>query len=309
MNLAPIIVFAYNRPEHLRKTLEALANNELADESVLYIYCDGSKKDATEEQDRKVSLTREVAHSAAGFKEIHVIERETNVGLKDNIVWAVTEVVNRYGIVIVFEDDMLTSPGTLLYFNEALNLYKDEEKVMHVVSYMFPHKYPLPETFFYPVPYPGGGWATWQRAWKYYSDDIDELYHYWDGKWKEFNYWNHYGNDLTKQLIDNYKGSLRTWFIRWYAIMHRMGGMTLYPGKSLVTNIGFDGSGENCFRMDDNPYWVENLVNHVHVRKKKDIRENWLASREIYAFHSGYWYNKRRRERFLRKFLKILRIY
>lgn len=307
-NLAPIVVFAYNRPDHLRQTLEALAKNDLASESVLYVYCDGAKPNATKEQVQQVAENRMVAKSAKGFKELHVIEREENVGLMNNIVGAVTEIVNQYGRVIVFEDDMLTSPGTLCYFNDALETYKDDEKVMHIVSYMFPHRYLLPETFFYTVPYPGGGWATWQRAWKHYSNDIEELYNEWKDDLSYFNYWDHDGTDLVKQLVDNYKGTLRTWFVRWYAVMLRMGGLTLYPGKSLVTNIGFDGTGDNCVRLEHNPYWVEHLAKSIKVVHKHNIRENKWAAREIYAFHAGYWYNRRRRNKFFNQVKRSLHI-
>lgn len=39
-NLAPIVIFAFNRPEHLQRTLDALAANTLAAESDVF-YCDG----------------------------------------------------------------------------------------------------------------------------------------------------------------------------------------------------------------------------------------------------------------------------
>lgn len=308
MTIAPIIVFAYNRPIHLLRTLDELAKNTLANQSVLYIYCDGEKENATNEQKQMIQKVRQIAHAATGFKELHVIERPKNVGLMNNIVGAVTEIVNQYGRVIVFEDDMLTSPGTLQYFNDALETYKDEDKVMHVVSYMFPHRWPLPETFFYTVPYPGGGWATWARAWKYYPDSIDELYDYWKEKWSYFNYWNHIGTDLVIQLVDNHRGTLRTWFIRWYAVMLKMGGLTLYPGKSLVTNIGFDGTGDNCTRLEHNPYYIEHLAPSIKVEKKKCIKENRLAAHEIYAFHAGRWYNKRRREYTWNRILTFLHL-
>ena len=314
MSYTPIIVFAYNRPDHLMQTLDALAKNTLAPQSELFIYCDGPKDRLAVSGERlaeyetylaSVEKTRNVAHVATGFKSVTVVEREKNIGLMNNIVGAVTEIVNRYGRVIVLEDDMITSPGTLQYFNDALETYQDEEQVMHIVSYMFPHRWPLPETFFYSVPYPGGGWATWARAWKYYPSDIDELYEYWKDKWSYFNYWNHDETDLVKQLVDNHNGTLRTWFIRWYAVLLKMGGLTLYPGKSMVTNIGFDGTGDNCTKLEHNPYWHEKLAPSISVKKYKCIKENKLAAHEIYAFHSGRWYNKRRRTKLFNQIKKL----
>lgn len=306
--LAPIIVFCYNRPGHLRQTLEALAKNDLANQSILYIYCDGAKADATSEQLQKIADVRAIAYQTSGFKELHVVARETNIGLMNNIVSAVTEIVNNYERVIVFEDDMITSQGTLRYFNDALEVYKDEEKVMHIVSYMFPHRFFLPQTFLYTVPYPGGGWATWSRAWKYYPNDINALYEYWKGNRSYFNYWDNDGRDLVTQLEDNYKGTLRTWFIRWYAVMLKMGGLTLYPGRSLVTNIGFDGTGDNCVKLAINPYWIENLAPSIKVKKIRRIKEHKLGAHEIYAFHAGRWYNRRRRTRLMNKVLAFFHL-
>ena len=302
MSLAPIVVFAYNRPDHLRRTLEALAKNELAKDSVLYIYCDGAKDDATEEQRRLVEQNREVARATIGFKGLYVVERERNVGLKDNIVSAVTEIVNKYGRIITLEDDVITSVGYLRFMNEALELYKNEERVMHVSGYMWPHRWPLPKTFFYELPYPGGGWATWERAWRYYDDDATKLYFYWKDQWDKFN---KLGADyLQKQLVANHEGRLNTWFIKWHAILLQQNGLTLYPGKSLTNNIGFDESATNCYKTSK---FDVKIIRQVKVRRIP-IQENWFAAHEIFAFYQGRWYNRRRRNAFFSKILKCLTI-
>jgi hypothetical protein len=42
------------------------------------------------------------------------------------------------------------------------------------------------------------------------------------------------------------EGKVDSWAIRWYLTTFLMQGLTLYPGRSLVRNIGFDGSGTHC---------------------------------------------------------------
>ena len=296
-NLAPIIVFCYNRPDHLEQTLEALSRNELADQSTLYIYCDGPKEGASDEIRQKIADVRQVARKRQWCKEVHVVEREHNVGLMNNIVGAVTEIVNRYGRVITMEDDIITSKGYLRFMNEALELYKDDEQVMHISGYMWPHKHKLPNTFFYEVPYPGGGWATWQRAWQHYTNDIQSFYNYWCTRWDEFNKFG--DNYLQKQLEANYYGTMKTWFIKWHAVMLQRGALTLYPGQSLTNNIGFDDQATNCYtttKFDVVP------VDYVLVARQT-IKENKRAAHEIYAFYQGRWYNRRRRTQLINKVL------
>ena len=300
MILAPIVIFSYDRPKHLQQTLDALSKNAFADQSDLFIYCDGAKESAPLEQVDRIIENRKVAQVASGFKSLSVVERPKNIGLKANIVGAVTEVVNKYGRVITLEDDIVTSPGFLRFMNEALEMYMDDEQVMHISGYMWPHRWSLPETFFYEVPYPGGGWATWKRAWQYYDDDAAKLYHKWENKWDEFNKFG--GDYLQKQLVANYEGTLNTWFIKWHAVLLLRGGLTLYPGKSLTNNIGFDLTATNCVpthKFDVMP------VESIDV-KRKPIHENMLAAHEIYAFYQGRWYNMRRRKALLNKIKNII---
>jgi GT2 family glycosyltransferase len=162
-NPAPIALFVYNRPEHTRRTIKFLQNNLLADESRLFIFSDAAKDPSQEE---KVAAVREIIRSVGGFKSVEIVERKENFGLADSIIAGVSALCSDYGKVIVFEDDLITGPYTLQYFNEALRLYQDVEKVMHIGAYMYPLKVKnLPQTFFYRAA-SSWGWATWARAWK-----------------------------------------------------------------------------------------------------------------------------------------------
>lgn len=279
---APIVLFVYNRPYHTEQTLMALQQNDLASESELFIFADGPKVDATVEQIEKIDEVRKVIQKKQWCGKVHIIESEVNKGLADSIVGGVTEIVNRYGKIIVLEDDVVVQKGFLRYMNDALNIYDEEERVMHISAYMYPHSCKkLPETFFYNLPYPGGGWATWKRAWKYFNNDANYLYKYFNENnlWEGFNT---AGSDyLQYQLEANIRGELKTWFIKWHASILMQNGLTLYPYKSLTHNIGFDASGVHCGQTNK---FNGPLVSHVKV-KKTIPQDSQIAKKIILEFY------------------------
>src|SRR4029079_8493235 len=107
--------------------------------------------------------------------ETEVILRDNNYGLANSILTGVTDLINRFGKIIVLEDDLVSSPGFLIYMNDALNKYENESKVMHVSGYMLPVKSNLPETFFYNAA-TCWGWGTWWRAWSKLNTDARDLW-------------------------------------------------------------------------------------------------------------------------------------
>jgi len=239
MPLAPIVLFAYNRPEHTRWTLEALQKNELADESDLYFFSDGAKNETAKQQ---IVQVRNYIRSVTGFRKVEIIERSENWGLARSIISGVTEIVNKYGKIIVLEDDLVASPFFLKYMNEALDLYEREDNVISIHGYIYPVKEKLPETFFLR----GAdcwGWATWKRGWEIFEPDGNKLLMELKDKklTKEFDFDGSY--PYVKMLEDQIADKNNSWAIRWYASAFLANKLTLYPGESLVHNSGFDGSG------------------------------------------------------------------
>ncbi|HEX8021441.1 glycosyltransferase family A protein [Mucilaginibacter sp.] len=276
-NLAPIALFVYNRPDHTRRTISYLQQNLLADESRLFIFCDAAKTDADK---AKVEQVRQLAQEVSGFKSVKVILRDHNLGLAESIISGVTQLVYEYGKVIVFEDDLLSSPYTLQYFNDALTKYANQEQVMHIGAYMYNlHDKTLPETFFYRAA-TSWGWATWSRAWKNFEPDVDTLINQFDtlkiarfsieGK---MNFW--------KQIEQFKAGKNNSWAIRWYASIFLKNGLTLNPSQSLIQNIGHDGTGVHSNNED---------IYHVQMARKQVtqfpdmIQENEQAYKAIKHF-------------------------
>lgn len=291
MNLAPIILFCYNRPKHVLQTLDALFKNDLADQSVLYIYCDGAKHGATVEQLENIEKTRAVARSKQWCKEVHIIEQKKNKGLADSIVEGVTNIVNEYGKIIVLEDDIVTSKGFLKYMNDALNIYENEKRVMHISGFMYPTESNEQTTVFLKI-LSCWGWATWKRAWDNFQNDVDIHIDNIKTK-KQIKNFNINGHaDFYDQLLANKNGSMKTWAVRWYSSWLSVGGITLFPSKTLVNNIGHDGSGDNC-PIDDRFYSeladkivvsFNNIQENITIRKQIDLFYKRMFKRSLKSY-------------------------
>lgn len=244
MKLAPIVLFVYNRPWHTMQTVKGLLQNELAAQTDLIVYSDGPKSSKAKDS---VEEVRKYIRSICRFRHVNIIEREENLGLARAITMGVTDVIEEYGRVIVMEDDMISSPYYLRYMNEALNLYNDEDKVMHIAGYTLPfNKAGLPETFFTRAPY-CWGWATWKRAWKHFRHEATSLESIFTAEMKyrfnldgSKNFWSY--------VEKNKKGLLDIWTIFWYTSIFLNSGLCLNAAHSMIDNIGQDGSGINCGR-------------------------------------------------------------
>lgn len=237
-NFAPIALFVYNRPVHTQRVIEALQKNVHAELSDLYIFSDGARTG----DEAIVNEVRALVKKTEGFKSVTVVERPTNFGLAKSVISGVTQLNKEYGHVIVFEDDVVSSPYTLKYFNDALEKYKDTPKVMHIGAFMYAiDTKGLPETFF--VRHISSQcWATWDRAWQYFEPDIDKIIQQF-GEMKKFAFELDGAMNFWKHVMEFKHGKNNSWAIRWYASVFLKAGLGLQTSVSMVDNIGHDGSG------------------------------------------------------------------
>ena len=280
MNLAPIVLFVYNRPWHTKQTIEALKKNELARDSSLFIYSDGAKDEASKSS---VDEVREYIDSIDGFKSITIIKQEQNRGLANSIIEGVTKIVEEYGEIIVLEDDLVTSPYFLRYMNDALEFYRDYEEVMHISGYIYPiDSSSLKDTFFI-KPASCWGWATWSRAWRYFKKDSSYYLDIFDKNMiRDFNLNNSY--NYFNQILSNQRGDIDTWAIFWYASLYLQNGLSLHPKESFTQNIGHDGEGSNC--KITNKYDVK-LVDRYPFKFMNIIEEDIVARNRIEIYFNS----------------------
>jgi len=240
--VAPIALFAFDRPSHLEQTLTALAENPQAQESDLTIFSDGPRSDADSPSVRQVREIARAWTTKGAFHRVSIIERPENLGLARSVIEGVTQILSESDTIIVLEDDLVVSPDFIRYMNEALRLYQDESSVISIHGFTMNVGSVLPETFFLR----GAdcwGWATWRRGWQVFESDGQLLLDRLDdsGEVDDFDFGGNYPyRDMLERQV---RGIVDSWAVRWHAAAFLAGKLTLYPGRSLVRNIGQEGSG------------------------------------------------------------------
>lgn len=247
---APVVVFAYNRLDHVRKMLASLeANRAPLEKMDLYIFVDGAREE--EEDRRKVTAVRTFLSkfaTSSRFAKVEVISQEKHVGLAQSVITGVTSIIDRYGKVIVIEDDLYLAEDFLDYMNDGLNYYQNNSLIWSIGGYVrpFPELESYSNDVFLAYRINSWGWATWKDRW----DTIDwslpdyKKYRY---NFMERSKFNRGGHDLAVMLDRQMRGELDSWAIRWGYCQYRSGMMTVYPKVSRVQNLGMDGSGTHCY--------------------------------------------------------------
>ena len=243
---APIALFAYARPVHTRRAVESLLRNPQAQNHDLIAFSDAAR---TPDKQATVDEVRAYLATISGFRSVTIHHRPRNLGLANSIIGGVTQVLAEHELIIVLEDDMVTSPHFLAYMNEALERFADNERVISIHGYVYPVQQTLPEAFFLS----GAdcwGWATWRRGWRLFNPDgralLEELQR--RDLLKDFDFNGAYG--YSQMLVGQIKGANDSWAVRWHASAFLAEKLTLYPGRSLVHNIGNDNSGTHCGDSD-----------------------------------------------------------
>jgi hypothetical protein len=239
MYKTPIVLFTYARPEHTRCTVEALLKNDGAANYDLIIFSDAAK---SFEARSAVAEVRAFLSTITGFRSIRIHHRPHNLGLAQSVIEGVSQVLSEYDRVIVLEDDLVTSPHFLTYMNEALDRFEHDERVISIHGYSYPVKQPLPEAFFLR----GAdcwGWATWKRGWSLFNPDGQVLFDKLAANKLLYAFDFNGTYSYSKMLQGQIAGLNDSWAVRWYASAFLADKLTLYPGRSLVHNIGNDGTG------------------------------------------------------------------
>ena len=256
---SPVIIFAFNRLQSLKRTVSSLLENDDAKRTDLFVFVDGARSEKPTEIDA-VRNVQEFVKSIQGFKSVHYAFSPQNKGLGPSIISGVTCVINKYGKAIVVEDDLVLSKNFLAYMNEGLDVYERKEEVFSVCGYSNRVKKPSDYAYdsYFCTRSSSWGWATWADRWNSVDWNLENWGEFKKYK-KEFNRWG--GSDCFKMLNDWKLGKNRSWAIRFCFAQFLQHKVSVFPLISKVANNGFDGAGTNCKKYSRFVYDFDNDAN------------------------------------------------
>ncbi len=239
MKRAPVAMFVFNRTDTVRKTMEALLANTLASDTHLYVFSDGGRDQRSwhevNEVRRYLHEARERALRDGRLADMTIVERTENLYIERNITEGIEEVFAENDSIIVLEDDTVTSPFFLQYMNDALSLYADCAKVMHVSGFTN-LSLTEGEDFYFTPHMSGWGWATWREKWVTHFHSFSSKAEALKGMTPKDMDAMQYGGvfpclkSLDKKPIP--------WDICWEMAIYKAGGLCLTPARTLVRNVG-----------------------------------------------------------------------
>lgn len=241
---APVVLFVYNREEHTRLVLDALSQNQGTEKTDLFIYSDAAKTEYEKEAVERVRKYIRQFSDKNSFQSVTVIEAEENRGLANSIIGGVTDVINRYGKVIVLEDDHVTASDFLTYMNSGLDFYEKNTQIWSISGYTWKMKgfQRYHHDVFMGYRASCWGWASWKDRWEKVRWDVPDFKDFMSDRSAQKRF-NKGGMDMTDMLCQQQNGKINSWAIRWCYQQYKEGMLSVFPVHSKVKNIGLDGSG------------------------------------------------------------------
>ena len=281
-NLSPVVIFVYKRVLHTKNLLMSLAGCDLADQTEVYIYSDGPKRSVDKDDVDKVRTLIKEKQWQDVFAKVTIFESEINKGLANSIISGASEVIEKYGKVLVLEDDLIVAPYYLKYMNQALDAFENQENIFAVAGWTYPinrlKNYKKDAWLHYrPCSW---GWGTWLDRWDQVIWDPEEAEFEKklnDSEWRRK--FDRAGNDLAPMLRRQLDGKSDSWAIRWTANQTEKEMLAVFPKYPVVYDDGRDGSGTHA-HADNQEYDRKDNGNDL----KMFIDKTFCHSKDSYDF-------------------------
>ena len=232
----PVGITVYTRIDHLKRMLDSLRHCPEIKFLPIYFFSDGPK----EGDEHAVFQMRQFIKNIMWHKNVTVVERDSNNRIYNNSQ-AQKFLLERYGSFIWLTEDLVLSNSFLSYMLYSLDKYRRDVSVFSINAY-------LPASFhnnsaFKSIDFNAWGFGTWSdRNWlsaRIYSKDDVELSS--NNKSVELISRYHPYFNLMMKVIRKRGDGPADYLLSSYTARNYL--YNIKPGKPLVHNTGFDGSG------------------------------------------------------------------
>ena len=243
-----VLFLVFNRPDTTRQVFEAIRK---AKPPRLYVAADGPRADRPGEEG-KCEQVRQIATNVDWDCEVKTLFREKNLGCGKAVSSAITWFFENEEEGIIIEDDCLPSQSFFWFYQELLERYRDDERVMVISGDNFDFGRKRTEYSYYFSRYiHTWGWASWRRTWKLYDVNMSLWPEVRDHGWladilerkKTVRYWRGIFERVYQGKIDTWDYQL--WFACWI-----QNGLCIIPNQNLISNIGFGISATHTCDID-----------------------------------------------------------
>ena len=273
-NKSPVCLFVYNKHHLINRVLLSLSKCDNFKYHKVFIFSDISSNNL---ENIKVKLVRQkILKFKKKNKNVYIILREKKYGLKDNIIFGVSDVIKKYKKVIVVEDDLIFSKDFLNYMQKNLDFYKNHKKIFSISGYSpsiirknsksYNH-----QNFFSYTP-SSWGWATWVDRWVKFKPLI-KLNNRNISKIKKVFKLTSVANYFSFKDINLKKRDL--WAANFVYTSLVCKSLNSYPLVSKISNIGFDGTGQGGISKKFSERLIYKKNNIFSLNSKIKLNKNF----------------------------------
>jgi len=236
----PIVIFTYNRPDHLKKLLNSIKKNKNFKKHKFYFFCDGPKNNRNKKEKIKIEKNILIIKKFKTVKKIVKI-RKKNYGLAHNIIDGVSSVMKKSKACMVLEDDLIIHEECLNFINFGLNKFKKDRSIGSISGFSYLHSYEKKknQSWFKLYRHCSWSWGTWSRVWNKVNWNIDNFSK--EKLEKELNKKRFLkaGSDIPLLLFAQISKIINSWAVRFNYYCLAKGLLSISPTHSLVQNNGF----------------------------------------------------------------------
>lgn len=246
----PVVLVLFNRPDKTKTLLGALSK---VTPKRIYVIADGPRAHVPTDLEKTKEVRMAVDDYIKWPCQVEKIYAESNMSGPVRVPSAFDQIFAQEEQVIILEDDCIPVVSFFKFCDELLDRYAQDERVGTVCGFNLEFDFfgrPIDgvrsESYFFSKYQASWGWATWKRVWDNFDKDLDDyprllLENKFNGISSSFfvqQFW-------INKFKDLYARKQKNWDYRLTYSLIVNNQYSIIPNRSLVSNIGADGSGAN----------------------------------------------------------------